>query len=540
MIKNVLLPEQFGSYYLFPKRIVGFEISSTHVFASVCYLQGTTIVIENCIEVGIEQDNGQELAERTAQAIKKVLHTVGKFSAIYTGISSSHVVFKTMKLPFGDTQKIKRVIDFEVEPLLPFSIADAVVDFIVIGQNIEEKSSEVLVAAVQKQYISQTLELFSKAGVQPEVITIDMFELYGFYQMIPYYRELSGGVTLLEINSTLTKIAYILDGQLRFIRTLPSGTTHIAQSVAHTLSISTQEAHDNLMNSGFKQDDPTYVAALNKAAESFATKLRFTLQSFTVQTEPEEQLTHMALLGLGANIKGLDQWLNTELNIPCAVFNADAITEHPQISLKNMAHIPVENTVSASIALPSPTTAHFNLRQKEFAQSDDKLMLKQLIVTGLLLLMLFGGLLLHSFFQARMLRNELEASRSEASDVLNDWFPTIESGYIDDMIEEADRETKNEEKLWFAFGRSSRNSMLNLLLELTNLDREGLGLIIEKVTIDQDRGIMMLKAQVKDDEALKLLENELRQSKVFTYFKPQDFPKFDMELRFKTGPEGDS
>ncbi len=537
MIKNILLPEQFGSYYLFAKRIIGFEINKNHVFATVCYLKGNTIIIENCLEVSIEQDNGQELNTRTAQAIKKVLHTVGKYNAIYTGISSSHAVFKTMKLPFDDPQKIKRVVDFEVEPLLPFSIADAVVDFIIIGQNTEEKSSEVLVAAVQKQYIAQTLELFSQAGAQPEVISIDMFELYGFYQMIGSYRELTGGVTLLEINSTMTKLAYILDGQLRFIRTLSVGTAHIAKSVAKTLSITNHNALDNLMRLGFKQEDPAYIAALNKAAESFAAKVRFTLQSFTVQTKTEEQLTHMLLLGTGANIKGLDQWLNTELDTPCAVFNPDEITQDPHISLKNMAHIPTENSVSTSIALPSPTTQNFNLRQKEFAQSDDQLLFKQLILASILLLSLFGGLLIHSFFQVRMLRLELEASKSEASDILNEWF-TIDPAPLDDMIEDAGKETKKEEKLWFAFGRSSRNSMLNLLLELTNLDREGLGLIIDKLTIDQDRGIMMLKAQVKDFDTLKLFENELSQSKVFSYFKRQDDIYFDMELRFKTGPEG--
>ena len=53
------------------------------------------------------------------------------------------------------------VVNFEVEPLLPFATDDAVIDFIITKQNVAEKSSELLVTAVQKQYITQHLQLFA-------------------------------------------------------------------------------------------------------------------------------------------------------------------------------------------------------------------------------------------------------------------------------------------------------------------------------------------------------------------------------------------
>jgi type IV pilus assembly protein PilM len=540
MIQNILLPEKFRSYYLFPKRVVGFEITKNYVFATVVYLHGYSASIEQCTEVAIEQDNGQELTSRTAVAIKKALTAIGKYSTIHVSVSSSQAVFKNMKLPFDDYEKIERIIDFEVEPLLPFSIHDAVIDFIITKQNSTEKSSEVCVAALQKQYIKQTLDLFHEAGVQPEVVTIDLFELYGLYKMIPSYNNISGGALLIEIGFSCTKIAYILDGQLKFIRTLTLGTTHIAKSIGTHLSLPIKDAMEELLRHGFeKQQEPTFAEAINTAADSFVSKLKFTMQSFMVQSNPEEQVSHAFLLGIGATIKGFDSWLDKSLKITCAIFNPDHVTENPHINLKKIAHIPVENSISTSIAMPNQTTEHFNLLQKEFAPSDSQLLLKQIITNAILLILLFGSLLMHSFFQVRALRTALEKSHKEASAILVEWFPNIEEQHLDVMIEEAQEEAKKEEKLWFSFSKNSKTSCLNFLLELTRLDREGLGLIFDKISIDQDKGVLTIKAQVRDHEALKRFESELEQTKLFSYIPKKDTSSFTTELRFATGPGED-
>jgi type IV pilus assembly protein PilM len=445
-----------------------------------------------------------------------------------------------MRLPFDDIEKIQKVIDFEVEPLLPFSIANAVVDFIITKPITEQNSSEVLVAAVQKQYITQQLELFSQAGVQPETITVDLFDLYGLYKQIPTYNQIKDNVTLIEINSEITKIAFITNGQLRFIRTLNTGINSIATQLATELSLSPRDALDQLMRLGFNHSDETSDQALQKASSTLKKQIQFTLQSFTTQTEISTQNNQMFLLGSGADIIGIADWISKELNTSCALFNPTEITQNPNVTFKNMVTIPVANSISTAASLPTITMDHFNLRKKEFASSSEQLLFKQLVLGGLLILSLFAGIFIHSFLQLRKLRIELNASKIETSEVLNEWFPEIDRGPIDDMLDEAQEETIKEEKLWFSFARSAHNSLLNLLLELTGLDRDGLGLIIEKITIDQDRGIMTLKAQVRDHEALVRLENELRQSDLFSYVQPQDNPNFNMELRFADERQGDA
>lgn len=560
MIQHILLPEKIGSYSLFGKRVVGVEITKTHVYATVVYFKGSAIVIEQSLEAPIEQHNGDSAVVRTGAALKKIFALAGKYHEIRFAVSSTQIIFKTMQLPFDEIDKIKKVIDFEVEPLLPFSITDAVIDFIITKANPAQHSCEVLIAAVQKPYIAQQLELFTQIGAAPDVISIDLFELYGLYTQIGH--EHKGNAALIEICNDSTKMIFISDGQLRFIRTLPINLDFTKKTTDERSSTERSPFERSpFERSPFAQPSAAQPSVAQPStdqpgvevteqpeapsepfanAKTFADSLLFTLQSFTTQAHLGTEPPTIYLLGSGATVPGLLPWLQHTLNMPVALFNPTRITENPHITLKAGSQIPVANTISMAVAISSPTTEHLNIRQKEFAPNTERLLLKQLICGLLLLLSIFAALMTHSFLQKRALHKELTASKAETAALLSQWFPTIDKGAIDDMLEEAETETKKDERTWFAFARSANTSLLNLLLELTKINREGPGLVVEKIIIDQERGLMTLKAHVKDHEALVRLENELKQSKLFSYVQPQNDINFSMELRFAGEREGES
>jgi len=220
MIKNIFLPEKIGDYYLFSKRVVGVDIGKTHVSAALLYMRGRAIRIERCIEEKIENGSAATHDERIVGALKIIFEQLGSYDAVYTTLSSSLVVFKELKLPFISHEKIEMVVNFEVEPLLPFSLQDAVIDFIITKKIPEEKSSEILVAAVQKKHIVHCLEIFGQAKILVDKIVVDLFAFYSLYKRVPAYRQLAGSIVLIDFGLQSTRIVYLFDGQLRLIRTL--------------------------------------------------------------------------------------------------------------------------------------------------------------------------------------------------------------------------------------------------------------------------------------------------------------------------------
>lgn len=120
IIKNLFIPEKVGSYYIFGQRIAAFEVTKTNVYVTVTYRKARAITIEKFIDIPISAGAGQDYNERTSQAIKSAAAQIPRSAKIYTAMPSAQALFKELKLPFLGRDKIAMVVNYEVEPLLPF------------------------------------------------------------------------------------------------------------------------------------------------------------------------------------------------------------------------------------------------------------------------------------------------------------------------------------------------------------------------------------------------------------------------------------
>ena len=531
MMHDVLIPRKIKNYYISSQRIIGFDIGKVSIHATQVLFNGTKVTVEKFIEEPLAAGTAADYAERVTQGIKNVLAKADRYQEIYTALNSSVVVFKEIKLPFTSYEKIKMVIDYEVEPLLPFSLQDAVLDFIITKIMTEDGSAQVLAAAVQNQFVAQHIAYFEAAGVSLDRITVDMFALYDLYKRIPTYAALPGGVALIELGMYTTRIGYIQDGQLRGIRSLNKGLMTQVKSISEVKGAAAQEILEDLRRFGFEKDhDANYGQTVHKIATQFWHEINFTLQSFTGSLAPEQAMTKIILLGDGAEIKGLTNFVTSMVQIPCTVFQTNELIKQAEITIKNKNHIPASYLVSMSTVLSLEAQPYFNLRQKQFAFSNEKLFTKQVITASVLVLFIIMTLGINSFIQVRRFKTELNASRDQAIKEIKARFPRIpvEVKSLEDYIDTARLEVNKEEKTWFAFSSQARSSFLKYLLELTSrLDKPALGLTVERITMADDT--ITLKAHVRGHEELKRLQRDLRQSKMFS-IEPQLEPDFTMKI----------
>lgn len=532
MIKNIFIPEQIGSHYIFPKRILGFDIGKIHVSALQILLKGTTITIEKCITVPLEA-NTVPYEERVSKALMEILQQVDAYDAIHSSISSSLVVFKELKLPFTAHNKISMVIDYEVEPLLPFPIHDAVIDFIITKQNFVEKNSEILVTAIQKHHIASHLQLFAAAGIDPTTVTVDAFALYGLYQLIPVYSRLEGGVALLDLGAYTTTILYIYNGQLRLVRGLQKGILNLAKNSAQALNSNGQDVMENIIRFGVDKDaDPAYLKTVGPMFTAFWQEIAFTLSSFTAQTEQHQMINNVFLLGGGANIKGITAFASQQLGVPCEIFQSNKLLSRQDVVVASKTGLSNTYTMALATSLTTPTTALFNVRKKEFSLMQNRLLFnKQSIIAFALVIVLLASLTINSFWQIYRLNDEAHQAEQEAIELLKSHFkiPANEEN-LEDILQQATNEVRREQKLWFSFANPGRTPFLAYLLELTNrIDKENLGFSIDSLRITEN--VLTLTGHVKDYKELALLEKELKKSKLFMRIEGLQTPDFEMRIR---------
>lgn len=533
MIHTIFFPDKIGNYYIFGKRILGIEIGKSHIHATLIRASGNIITIERCFQEKIENTAaGHE--ERIVEALKKIIAAAGKVHEIKTCISSTLAVFKELKLPFTSYDKIRMIVHFEVEPLLPFPIQDATIDFLIMQEK-AEAGSEVLVVAVQKSHITHQLALCAQAEISPKVITVDLVALYQLFLQIPAYADAAQNHIFIDMGMHATRIASVVNKQLKQIRALPTGISHIVKAAADTLKSTPADVMNQLLRTGLGAgSSPEYTDTITKAFNELWKEIRFTIDSFAINSG---NALNILLLGDGATIKDIAQVAHAALTMPTQLFDPTKITETKHFVLsKKLQSIPLENSVSTAIAIPAPGEHEFNLRKGEFDTTDTSLFIKQFIVGISLIVLLFLLLIGHIFIQSRRLRNEANASKQEALIALKEQFPSIDQDEndLEEAVTQAQDELRRQEDLWSKFSPMHRPSYLKTLLELTErIDKDSLGFSIENMTItDAEVGI---KGQVRDYDALKLLERELSQSKMLSILPPApQEPSFVMKLRQKT------
>ena len=298
MIKEIFLPEKTKTRRLISKRIIGIALHEDHVSASQVYATSSTTTIENLLIEPIQAGAPDRIIDRTGTAITKVLQKLSKYDQIRISIPSSIVTFKELTLPFIDLEKIKMVIEYEVEPQLPFSIHDAIIDFVVTSQNIEEKKSHVLIAAVQKKDFLEIVDMYEHIEIDPDAVTIDLFATYGLYLQIPEYKNIKNGSAIVDIGKHSTSVAFIMNGQLRLIRNIGKGIDTIVDHICKDNNRPKEEILDQLEKYGMqKADDPLFNQSAQKHVTHFLNDIQFTLNSFSLKLNFYDEISKILITG---------------------------------------------------------------------------------------------------------------------------------------------------------------------------------------------------------------------------------------------------
>src|SRR5688572_5280727 len=131
MIKEIFLPLKIGHRRILSQRIIGLAIQENAVTLAYVYASGKKTTVERLLIQEIEDGPLDTLTTRSSAAVKKIMGHIKKYDQLRVSIPASLVLFKELEVPFLDQEKIRMVLDYEIESMLPFSLHEAIIDFIV-------------------------------------------------------------------------------------------------------------------------------------------------------------------------------------------------------------------------------------------------------------------------------------------------------------------------------------------------------------------------------------------------------------------------
>ena len=508
MIKNIFIPETIGSYYIFSQRIIGIDITKTAIYATRVKAHGHKRTIEQLIEQPLSTQAQLSHEERVSQALGELAQKLGRYNKLYAALSSSLIVFKELSVPFTGPTKIKTIVPFEVEALLPFSLEQAAIDSIITRETTQE--TDIFVAAAKQEHVTEFLNLFAQAQLPVDKITVDMFELYALYKSIPTYQQLTGIVTLVDMGLSTTRLALIVHGQLKYIRVLSKGLINIAKKLASATHSDIATMSEHLVRFGLEQNEqPEYTKASHEALQDLLQDIKFTVSSYTAKLKTTEKLERVIMSGAGADIPGIEQLMQETLETECELLHAKKIMHNKNIQ-SAVNSIPNSFLVSLATALALPVTQEFNLQQAREQEQEDRLINKQLITAGILIGLLFTGFSLYSYLSIRTLRRAVQTSSAEAINELKRVFKLkdAQATTLDAAIKQARRQLENEESTWQKLSPRTRYMPLRILTELSKcINFKELSLDVQTLKIKDTT--VELYGSVPDHKSLDILQKQL-------------------------------
>lgn len=504
MIKELFLPEKIGNTRVLAQRIASIALHEAYVRIALVHATGSKRVIEKLLEERIEEGSIETYIDRAGAAIKKLLAQIKQYDQIRVAIPASLVVFKELGLQFSDPEKIRMILDYEIESMLPFSINDSVADFIITSVNAETKTSQILVAAVRSQDLQEQLEIYKKAGVDPAAITIDLFAYYGLYQQIPEYHQLSQATAIVEIGTHATRIVFILNGQLRLTRSIPRGISTVTKLIADEMKVPTENIYKMLTDQGPKSisDDPV-MRAVQKHFVLLLNDIQFTLNSFSLKLNFYEGVSKILLIAPTHQIKDLVSFCSDTLQITCEEFDGKKLLDNKAILDKTKEPIERFNNflLALGIALPSLGQSDFDLRRKQFTFQRQGLVFKQLIVAGSLTMVMLLAICIKGYFdiseltgQARKIE-KAEINRFKVENVFpKGKFPAKPNLKI--VIREGEKIVEEKRGIWAAF-QQQRMRPLEVLAELTNIiNKKKFDITIKEIILStKDAGALNVEVE---------------------------------------------
>ena len=520
MIRNIFLPQYINSYYLFAQRIVGINIEKTQIYATVIVARQHKRIIEQCLQEPIEIDSTIEFQVRASLALKRIIDRIGSYDIVYTALPSNQVIFKELSLPFTNLTKIKMVLPFELEPLLPFALSQATIDGIITSIDSVRKQADVFVAAVKTDLVEEQQKIFAAAGVPIAKITIDLLELINLYTLLPEFTHKEGAITFINFGFYATYLALFVDKKLKAVRILSKGVVQLAYDLASQKGSEQQESLNAILSTGIEHNED-----IKKQAVKILNDIPFTIETLLHNIQPSISLTTIVITGPGVDVKGLAGLLSELTNVPCIAMPISKILHNGIVSARSNVSVNNAYITSLATALSLGITKEFNLNKEQETQQYQRTLLHQLIAGAIIISVIIGALTINSILTIRKLRNEITTSEQETIKSLKAAFPVLthrrDIAKLPLANSAARQELNKEEAIWFALSPQNRISIVMALQELsTRIDREGLGLELKRLVIDETN--VTMEGSVKDFNSLRLLEDALNESGLFvTVPKPK-------------------
>jgi general secretion pathway protein L len=198
------------------RRILAIDIRPDAIEAVLLNAGLKVSTVEECITVPLEASS--EDSDPLVDALRRLNDQVDALTAsVVVAIPPDGVYYRKLNVPFKEENKIRQVLPFELEPLLPIGIDQLKVDF---HKNRTADRSDILAVAIDQAVVQRYMDALAAAGFRAQLIVAGSLPLAIYLSDTEEFT--SEQFLILDIGREKTSLFALESGDIELVRRLSS------------------------------------------------------------------------------------------------------------------------------------------------------------------------------------------------------------------------------------------------------------------------------------------------------------------------------
>lgn len=232
--------------------ITGLEIGSEAVRAAVIETTRSAPILRRFGEMPLPPgavEAGEIVDEGPVREALAALWKQGGFPSkrVVLGVANQRVIVRHLDIPSLEDTEIVEALPYLVQDAIPIPVEEAVLDFVPVEEFTGSEGDpmlSILTVAAHREMIEGLIELTAGVGIRLLAIDLQAFGLVRASFGTDLLAGGGGSQALIDIGGSLTQIAIVRDGVIRFVRLLPTGGHEFTRDLAEGLEIDMGVAED--------------------------------------------------------------------------------------------------------------------------------------------------------------------------------------------------------------------------------------------------------------------------------------------------------
>lgn len=267
----------------------------------------------NCISDGqiIKKDE-------VIKAIKKALQIAGpkkiKTNKVICSLPETKAFLRIISIPKMDESEIKEAVKWEMEANIPLPLEQVYYDWQIIPNDLfpEKNKINLLVVAISKIVVDQTMETLEAAGLEPVGLEI---ESIAQARSLLLENDNKQTVLIVDIGDRRTSFSVTNGGVPCFTSSIPLCGQSMTEAIARGMNLTFEEAEKIKFSYGIGNDfkNDTIFKMVKPILENLIQEIEQSIDFYLTGLKYSESIDKIVICGGGSNTKGIVPYLSKKL-----------------------------------------------------------------------------------------------------------------------------------------------------------------------------------------------------------------------------------